>query len=99
MTRPLTPTTGILAAATALLLLAGCAPAPTTPAAKPTSTFCARMVTNSGGLNDRSFNQSSWEGLQRAEKELGISARVLVSNSATDLEPNVQQAVESNCGF
>ncbi|MCU1533993.1 MAG: family transporter substrate-binding protein [Glaciihabitans sp.] len=99
MTSRLTAFTGILAAASALLLLAGCAAAPTTPAAKPTSSFCARMVTNSGGLNDRSFNQSSWEGMQRAEKELGISARVLVSNSATDLEPNVQQAVDSNCGF
>ena len=30
------------------------------------------MVTDVGGVNDGSFNQSSWEGLQRAADELGI---------------------------
>ncbi len=57
------------------------------------------MVTNSGGLDDRSFNQSSWEGLQAAEKEFGIDAQVLVSTGETDLAPNVAQAVQSGCGF
>ena len=57
------------------------------------------MVTNSGGLEDRSFNQSSWAGLQQAEKDLGIGARVLVSTSETDLEPNVELAAASGCGF
>jgi basic membrane protein A len=55
------------------------------------------MVTNSGGLEDRSFNQSTWEGLQQAEDELGVQADALVSTGETDLEPNVQQAVESGC--
>jgi basic membrane protein A len=57
------------------------------------------MVTNSGGLQDRSFNESSWAGLQQAEKEDDIAARVLVSNSESDLSPNVDQAVASGCGF
>jgi len=81
--------------------LAGCGAAPD-PAASTTadaSGYCARMVTNSGGLQDRSFNQSSWEGLQRAEQELGIQADVLVSTSETDLAPNVEQAVGTGCGF
>ena len=30
------------------------------------------MVTDVGGVNDQSFNQSAWEGLQKAKKELGI---------------------------
>jgi basic membrane protein A len=55
------------------------------------------MVTNSGGLEDRSFNQSSWEGLQLAEEEYGIEAEALVSTGETDLAPNVQQAVDSGC--
>jgi basic membrane protein A and related proteins len=63
------------------------------------SDFCARMVTNSGGLEDRSFNQASWAGLQEAESELGIGAEVLVSTSESDLAPNVQQAVDSGCGL
>ena len=84
------------------LILAGCAtPPPTTGASGSgaTSDFCAVMVTNSGGLDDRSFNQSSWAGLQAAEEEGDLTARVLVSTSETDLSPNVQQAVDSGCGF
>jgi basic membrane protein A len=94
-----------LAAITVALGAAGCAPAPESggggggDATAPASDFCARMVTNSGGLEDRSFNQASWEGLQVARDEFGISAEVLVSTAETDLEPNVEQAVASGCGF
>ncbi|MCU1586390.1 MAG: putative transporter, substrate-binding protein [Microbacteriaceae bacterium] len=83
----------------ALVVLSGCASAPEKTAAPTASNFCARMVTNSGGLQDRSFNQASWAGLQSAEKSLNISAKVLVSNAETDLEPNVEQAVASGCKF
>ena len=87
--------------AVALMALAACASAPTSEAdpASTDSTHCSRMVTNSGGLDDRSFNQSSWAGLQKAEKEDGIAAEVLVSTNETDLAPNVAQAVSSGCGF
>ena len=82
----------------ASVALAGCAPAPEGgDDGAPGSDVCARMVTNSGGLEDRSFNQSSWEGLQQAEEEYGIEAEALVSTGETDLEPNVQQAVDSGC--
>lgn len=89
-----------LAAAT-LVLLAACAPAPdaSSSSSGEASDFCARMVTNSGGLEDRSFNQSSWAGLQEAESSVGLSAEVLVSTSESDLAPNVDQAVQSGCGF
>lgn len=84
----------------AVLLLAGCAPAPETPGETGAAgDFCARMVTNSGGLDDRSFNDASWKGLQEAKSKYGIGAEVLVSTSETDLAPNVQQAVDSGCGF
>ena len=83
----------------ALVLLSACASAPSDDVAATDSTHCARMVTNSGGLDDRSFNQSSWAGLQAAQAEDGIDAKVLVSTSETDLAPNVEQAVGSGCGF
>lgn len=84
----------------ALLLLAGCAPAPEKPGeGGGGEQFCARMVTNSGGLDDRSFNDASWKGLQQAATEFGIGVDVLVSTSETDLAPNVQQAVDTGCGF
>lgn len=87
-----------------LLAVTGCAAAPAAPGASAgasggASNFCAVMVTNSGGLEDRSFNQSSWEGLQKAKADLGIKAQVLVSTTETDLAPNVQAAVESGCKF
>ena len=88
---------GALALAS-LLALGGCA-TPPEPEAATESDFCAVMVTNSGGLEDRSFNQSSWAGLQEAEGELGIGAQVLVSTSESDLAPNVQAAVDTGCGF
>lgn len=85
------------AVAAASLLFAACASAPEAGGEATGSEVCARMVTNSGGLEDRSFNQSSWEGLQLAEEELGVSAEALVSTGETDLAPNVQQAVDSGC--
>jgi basic membrane protein A len=95
--RRLVPLGGI-----AVLLLAGCAPAPqesgsSTDAAG--SDYCARMVTNSGGLEDKSFNQTSWAGLQEASKKFGIEADVLVSTSETDVGPNTEQAAASGCQF
>ena len=84
----------------ALVLLAGCASAPTTPTASGTaSAYCARMVTDSGGLDDRSFNDASWKGLQDAQAKYNIGVDVLVSTSETDLAPNVQQAVDTGCNF
>ncbi|MCU1419813.1 MAG: family transporter substrate-binding protein [Homoserinimonas sp.] len=83
----------------AVLFLSGCAQAPETDGASSDADYCARMVTNSGGLEDRSFNQSSWEGLERAADEFGIDAEAIVSQNETDMAPNVQQAVDTGCQF
>jgi basic membrane protein A len=47
------------------------------------------LVTDLGQLNDRGFNQLAYEGLKRAETELGIEGRVLQSASAADYIPNM----------
>src|SRR3954452_9397130 len=47
------------------------------------------LVTDIGGLNDRSVNHLAYVGLQRAQKELGIQGRVLTSKSAADYVPNL----------
>jgi basic membrane protein A and related proteins len=47
------------------------------------------LVTDIGGLNDRSFNHLAFVGLQRAEKELGVKGRVLTSKSNADYVPNL----------
>src|SRR5215204_2356547 len=47
------------------------------------------MVTDIGGLDDRSFNQSAYEGLKRAESELGAEIRAVTSKSNADYVSNL----------
>ena len=47
------------------------------------------LVTDIGGLNDRSFNALANKGLQDAVKQLGIQGRVLTSKSNADYVPNL----------
>ena len=52
------------------------------------------LVTDTGGVDDRGFNQFSIAGLDKAEDDLNIEKRVYVSNSADDYEPNLEAAVD-----
>jgi basic membrane protein A len=47
------------------------------------------LITDLGQLNDNGFNELAYNGLKRAEKELGISGRVVESKSAADYVPNM----------
>jgi basic membrane protein A and related proteins len=91
----------VVVVAASVAMLAACAPAPTrsTETTDAAPGYCARMVTNSGGLEDRSFNQSSWQGLKKASEDFGIDVNALVSTTETDLAPNVAEAVGSGCQF
>jgi basic membrane protein A and related proteins len=57
------------------------------------------LVTDTGGVDDRGFNEFSIKGLDQAESELGIEKRVYVSNSADDYEPNLEAAVDDGNDF
>ena len=52
------------------------------------------MVTDVGGVNDGSFNQSSWEGLQRAADELGIQVQYLESKTDADYKANLETFID-----
>ena len=54
------------------------------------------MVTDVGGVNDQSFNQSAWEGLQKAEKELGVDVKYLESSQDADYAPNIETLVDED---
>ncbi len=54
----------------------------------------AGLVTDVGQLNDRGFNQLAFQGLQRAEKELGVQGRVLESTSDAEYVPNHSSLAE-----
>jgi basic membrane protein A len=49
------------------------------------------LVTDVGGVNDKSFNQSAWDGVQKAAKEYGWDAKFIESKQPTDYEKNIDQ--------
>lgn len=64
------------------------------PTDAPKTDVKVGMVTDVGGVNDKSFNQSAWEALQALEKETGIEIKYLQSKSNADYEPNLNQFVK-----
>jgi basic membrane protein A and related proteins len=52
------------------------------------------MVSDTGGLTDRGFNEFSINGFERAQTELGVDGRVYTSKSADDYLPNLTAAVD-----
>ena len=71
----------------AAMILPACAPA--APDCKDEKTFCVGLVTDVGKINDKSFNQSAWEGVQRAEKELGATVQYIETADAKDYAKNM----------
>ena len=57
-------------------------------------TYNIAMITDVAGVNDQSFNQSAWEGLKRAEKDLGVNVKYLESKQDADYVTNVEQLVD-----
>jgi basic membrane protein A and related proteins len=62
---------------------------PASKQAEQATTFKIGLVTDIGGLNDRSFNHLAYLGLQRAKKKLKVQTRVLTSSSGSDYVPNL----------
>src|SRR5688500_14462178 len=91
----------------ASLLLAACAPAtevaptPTTaPTEAPTEAAATKRVcevTDTGGVDDKSFNQTAWEGAEAAAAEHGWEATFIESQQQTDYEKNINEYVASGC--
>jgi basic membrane protein A and related proteins len=57
--------------------------------AAPASDITVGLVSDVGKFNDRSFNQSALEGLERAEAELGVEGTPIESRAASDYIPNL----------
>lgn len=66
-----------------------------TSAARP-GQLTLGMVTDVGGLGDKSFNDSAYRGLQRAQTALGAHVQVLQSRSAADYQPNLSALTNSH---
>ncbi|MEK6189574.1 MAG: BMP family protein [Carnobacterium alterfunditum] len=57
--------------------------------------FKLGMVTDLGSVNDKSFNQSAWEGLQQLEKDKGYEVKYLEPKADSEVEPSLLQCVHS----
>jgi basic membrane protein A and related proteins len=69
--------------------------------ASSTGKFLGCMVADTGGINDKSFNQSSWEGMQAAAAtDPGkITVKYLQSASGSDYTPNINTFIGEKCGI
>lgn len=76
---------------------AGDSKSSTESGSKSGSDFKVGIVLDVGGVNDGSFNQTSWEGLEKAEKELGIKASYLESDSDGDYAANIENFIDDDC--
>jgi basic membrane protein A len=92
------------------LVLAACTPATQAPTAAPTAAPATAApttppetakkvceVTDVGGVDDKSFNQLAYSGLQQAQSELGWEATVLESQQQTDYEKNINEFITTGC--
>jgi basic membrane protein A and related proteins len=72
------------------LVFIGCAKKEAKPAA-----ISVAMCTDVGGINDQSFNQSAWEGLQKAGTDLGIKVSYKESKQDADYIPNLETLLDA----
>jgi basic membrane protein A and related proteins len=89
------------------LVAAACGSAPTssnstsTKSTSASSKFLGCMVTDTGGIDDKSFNQSSWEGMQAAAATdpSKIQVTYLPSTTSADYASNISTFVGKKCGI
>lgn len=83
-------------------------PTSTDTSAAPTDTgspepapveYKACMISDAGGFDDRSFNETAFAGLEAAKTQFGIETVALESASDADYQPNISQAVQQGCNM
>jgi len=85
------------------LVAAGCGKKPANQGAgaggQAKSNFLACQVTDTGGIDDRSFNATAWKGMQDAQSSLGVNVKYLESTTQNDFAPNLRTFVQQKCGL
>jgi basic membrane protein A and related proteins len=97
-------------AVSATLVLAACGSSHSTASSSSTTSssttgassakFLGCMVTDTGGIDDRSFNASSWAGMQAAASaDSNITVKYLQSTTQADYVPNINAFLSEHCGI
>ena len=80
----------------ASLVLASCKTEATEEDCAKEEVFCVGLVTDVGEVDDKSFNQSAWEGVKRAEAELGAIVNYVETKDAKDYAANIALFADKN---
>ncbi|WP_245819685.1 BMP family lipoprotein [Rhodococcoides yunnanense] len=87
----------------AIALIAGCGSAPDDEGSGSSdgaaADFLPCMVSDSGGFDDKSFNQLGFEGLTEASDTLGVDPITVESASPTDYNPNISNLIDQGCNL
>ena len=101
-------------AVSATLVIAACGSSHSTAASSSTTSstssssntgassakFLGCMVTDTGGIDDRSFNASSWQGMEAAASaDPNITVKYLQSTTQSDYVPNINAFLSQKCGI
>ena len=73
-----------------MLFLTGCSPSPKGPDCGSDEVLCIGLVTDVGSIKDKSFNQSTWDGVKQAESKFGAHTGYIETKDAKDYMTNVE---------
>jgi basic membrane protein A and related proteins len=90
---------GVLAAASTVALLAGCASAPTASTGAAKSKYLPCVVGDTGGFSDHSFNELTLNGVVAAAKQIGSSYKKVASATSDDLVPGIASLIAEKCNI
>lgn len=63
------------------------------------ASFTACMVTDTGGIDDKSFNASAWQGMQAAQSDGKAKVSFVQSKTETDYTTNIANELSKKCGL
>ena len=89
----------ILTIAVSVLLIATSAFAAGKKKDSKKSNLRVGMVTDSGTIDDKSFNQGTWEGILRAQKDMGIKTKYLKPAGTTEAEKHKKIGNLADAGY
>ncbi len=70
----------------------------TLPPPPPGKETLACQVSDTGGIDDKSFNETAWKGAQDAQAQIeGVTVEFLESQAATDFRPNIDSFIAQGC--
>jgi len=87
------------AATTVPATAAAAATAVPTMAASAAPKILVGIVTDTGGIDDKSFNSSAWLGVQQSETDLGVDGKYLESHQQSDYAKNIQEFLNEDAGL